>query len=590
VRRLFADFDKRTDTVPDTEPKRHVVVSSSPGKWHVYWRANGVELSAFSAVQEKIARLYNSDPAVKDLPRVMRLPGFLHRKGEPCMVRIVEVNDDAPACGADDFASTDRDYDYEDRYAGTDTHPPREPSPWAVLNALALRNLEKWMPELFGDAAVYQPGTKGYRVSSKKLGRDLEEDLSINPSGIKDWGVHDIGDPRQGRRSPIDLVMEFRHINNVEAFHWLDVRVRGATAHSSDDHSSSNRAQQTATDLHVVLVSEVEAKPYNWLWKSRIARGKVTLLVGMPDVNKSTLAIDLTARITRGDVLPAGEGKAPLGNVVVLSAEDDVADTIRPRLEAAGADLDRVHVVTAVKANESGGRRTFDLTTDITQLELAVKNIGDVIMIVIDPYSAYMGKPGKLDCFRSTDVRATLTPLFDMAARLDVTVLGIGHLNKSGSASALMRVLDSVAFVAASRGVYLVVRDPEDDSRRLFLPAKNNIGRIRTGLAFKVVEKLATTVFDCYPIVKCEDDAVSMTADEALAWREDGRRSEVKERAKALILEMLANGTRKQQEVEARAMELGISLRVLKTAKKELGVTSNRGGTIWWWTLPGSPL
>ena len=96
--------------------------------------------------------------------------------------------------------------------------------------------------------------------------------------------------------------------------------------------SKEEQRQEQPRDLHVVQVSEVEAKAYSWLWKSRIARCKVSLLVGMPDVNKSTLALDLTARITKGDVLPNGEGRAPIGNVIILSAEDDVADTIRPRL------------------------------------------------------------------------------------------------------------------------------------------------------------------------------------------------------------------------------------------------------------------
>jgi putative DNA primase/helicase len=347
--------------------------------------------------------------------------------------------------------------------------------------------------------------------------------------------------------------------------------------------------QEQASNLHVVRVSEVAAKAYNWLWKSRIARGKVTLLVGMPDVNKSTLALDLTARITKADVLPAGEGRAPLGNVIILSAEDDVADTIRPRLEVAGADLDRVHVITAVKINQKGGRRTFDLTRDIAQLEMLVNSISDVVMIIIDPYSAYMGKPGKLDSYRSTDVRATLAPLFDMASRLDVAVLGIGHLNKSGSMPALLRVLDSVAFVAASRGVYLVTRDPEQKDRRLFVPAKNNIGRNHAGLAFTIYDKLATTVFDNYPAIKWEDGTVDITADDALAWREDGRRSVTKEQAKNLIREMLANGSMKQQDVQARAEEQGITARVLNTAKKDLGVVSSRADGAWWWTLPGQP-
>jgi hypothetical protein len=355
---------------------------------------------------------------------------------------------------------------------------------------------------------------------------------------------------------------------------------------SNKTKSNSSDAKSEESDLHIVQVSEVEAKAYNWLWKSRIARGKVSLLVGMPDVNKSTLALDLTARITKNSLLPNNEGRAPPGSVIILSAEDDVADTIRPRLEVASAALERVHVITAVKLKK-GGRRTFDLTQDILQLEKAVRIIGDVIMIIIDPYSAYMGKPGKLDTYRSTDVRATLAPLFDMAARLEVAVLGIGHLNKSGSMPALLRVLDSVAFVAASRSVYLVARDPENDERRLFVPAKNNIGKIRTGLAFRIIEKLATTVFDAYPTVKWEEGDVTITADEVLAWKEDGRTSEAAQKAKAFLLRLLAKGPMKQKEVQAKAAEQQVAPKSLRNAKAGLGVVSTRILDAWWWSLPG---
>jgi hypothetical protein len=283
-------------------------------------------------------------------------------------------------------------------------------------------------------------------------------------------------------------------------------------------------------DLIVVRLADVESKRINWLWKPRIARGKLTLVVGMPDVSKSTFSLDLAARITRGGSLPNGEGEVPLGSVVILSAEDDASDTIKPRFEVAGGDVERVHIVTAVRGKQKGTQRTFDLTQDVARLELIIKNIGDVALVIIDPFSAYMGKPGKLDTFRSTDVRATLAPLQRMAARHGVAVVGIGHLNKSGSLPVLLRVLDSVAFVASARGVYLVVRDPADEERRLFLPVKNNIGKIRTGLSFRVVEKPAPPpVLDEQPAIEWDNGAINMTADEAMTWKEDGRKSEAAE-------------------------------------------------------------
>ena len=290
--------------------------------------------------------------------------------------------------------------------------------------------------------------------------------------------------------------------------------------------------------------------------------------------------------MTTGAPWPCDEGNAPLGNVIILTAEDDVADTVRPRLEVAGANLKRVHVIKAIKLKNQGPR-TFDLYQDIARLEDAVKKLGDVMMIIIDPISAYMGKPGKLDSYRSTDVRSTLAPLQEMAARCGPAVIGIDHLTKSGGMQALLRVLGSIGFVAAARAVYLIARDEEDDDRRLFLPVKNNLGKIRTGLAFKVFEKLAPTVFDAYPAIKWENEHVTMTADEALTPKVDGRKSEKAEAAKKLIHEMLKDRPRHQTEIEAQARAQNISHQSLRTAKKAMGVVSYQQEGVWWWILPG---
>src|SRR5262249_24599666 len=155
-------------------------------------------------------------------------------------------------------------------------------------------------------------------------------------------------------------------------------------------------------------------------------------------------------------------------------SEDDPSDTIRPRLEVAGAVLSRIHYVTMVQDRSSKKKRGFDLTQDIERLEETIKKIGDVVLVIIDPMSAYMGKPGKLDSYRISDVRAVLAPLTEMAARQAVAIIGIEHLNKTQGLKALLRLAGSVALVAAPRSVIIFVRDEEDKERRLFLPSKNN--------------------------------------------------------------------------------------------------------------------
>src|SRR5262249_31092517 len=140
----------------------------------------------------------------------------------------------------------------------------------------------------------------------------------------------------------------------------------------ADPEQPKSKPKTRATGIIMVRVADVESKKIEWLWPSRIPRGKLTIIAGMPDVNKSTVSLDLAARVTRKDELPCGEGRAPLGSVIILSAEDDIADTIRPRLEVAGADLTRVHIVTAIKPHSRQGERTFDLSQDIDHLEEAI--------------------------------------------------------------------------------------------------------------------------------------------------------------------------------------------------------------------------
>jgi hypothetical protein len=337
-----------------------------------------------------------------------------------------------------------------------------------------------------------------------------------------------------------------------------------------------------------VKLSTVEAKPILWLWKQRLACSTVAILAGHPGLGKSTLALDIGARVTCGGKWPCKEGDAPLGKVIILSAEDDVATTIRPRFEAAGGDVGCCHVIEAVECEDGTGRRGFDLQKDLERLAQLIEIIGDVKLIIIDPISAYLG--GKIDSHRNTDVRAVLAPLQDLASRCGATILGVSHLTKSGSNQAISRVTGSGAFVAAARSAWLVERDADDGKRRLFLPIKNNLGVDSTGFAFSIVEKRTTDSGLLYAAaVEWEDAPVATTANEALAAvaeERDGRKSESAEAAKKMLRDMLANGPVLVKTIEARAKELGIGDSSLRTAKKALcGPAHHRPDGAWEWSL-----
>jgi AAA domain-containing protein len=140
-------------------------------------------------------------------------------------------------------------------------------------------------------------------------------------------------------------------------------------------------------ELVVRRVADVETTPIRWLWKDRIALGKVTFLVGDPDEGKSYLTTAMAAHVTTGAPWPDG-APCERGSVLIISAEDDIADTIKPRLAACGADLDKVHFIETVNSCKHGRKvqRLFSLQEDLDALANELNRIGDVRLVDIDPY------------------------------------------------------------------------------------------------------------------------------------------------------------------------------------------------------------
>jgi putative DNA primase/helicase len=229
--------------------------------------------------------------------------------------------------------------------------------------------------------------------------------------------------------------------------------------------------------------SDVQPEKLIWVWPGRIPEGKLVLVGGPPGLGKSQLTAFVTATISNGGDWPCSEGSTTVGSVIFMSAEDGIEDTIVPRLMAAGANLDRVHIVAAATKPDGKGRKTFSLKTDVELLEAKAKEIGDVRLIVIDPISAYMGGS---DGNGNVETREVLEPLAEMANRLHIAVVAVTHLNKGGgggSQNALNRFAGSIAFIAAARAVFAVIEDPEQEGRRLLLQVKNNLGPACKGLA-----------------------------------------------------------------------------------------------------------
>jgi hypothetical protein len=350
--------------------------------------------------------------------------------------------------------------------------------------------------------------------------------------------------------------------------------------------------------LESVCATDVEIEDYEWVWPGRLALKKIGLIVGLPDEGKGLVISDIAARITRGGApWPCGEGFAPLGSVIILTAEDDISDTIVPRLMAAGADLARVHIVKMM--HEAGKERMFSLVTDLPVLRQKIVEVGDVAMVIIDPVSAYLGI-GKVDSFRATDVRAMLGPLKVLAEELRVSILGVMHFNKKiDVTNVLLRISDSHAYGAAARHVYGVINDP-DNHRRLFVKGKNNLARYeQKTLAFSIDEREVGTDKRTgkpirRPYVVWHDEPVDITATEALRAVSECKSPSAIDDAKGFLEDLLSNGPVSSTDVQEAAKENGVSRATLRRAKKELDVDIKRDGPIvnnvhtWRWHLPAN--
>jgi putative DNA primase/helicase len=330
-----------------------------------------------------------------------------------------------------------------------------------------------------------------------------------------------------------------------------------------------------------VCAADEEIEDYDWVWPGRFALKKIGLITGLPDEGKGVLLSDIIARVTRGLSWPCNEGNAPVGNVILFTAEDDSKDTIVPRLMAAGADLKRVTIIKMFR--EAGKERMFSLVTDLPMLRQQVIEIGNVKMIVIDPVSAYLGI-GKVDSFRATDVRAVLGPLKEFAEELRLFILGVIHFNKKMDVTnLLLRVSDSLAYTAAARHVYGIVND-EDNQRKLFVKGKNNIApREQQTLAFgfntrEVGTDKRTGNQISRPFIVWEDRPVDITATEALQALNESKSPSERESAKDFINMLLSNGPVGSKDVYEAGKENGFSKRTLERARRQLGIDPKKDG------------
>jgi AAA domain len=358
--------------------------------------------------------------------------------------------------------------------------------------------------------------------------------------------------------------------------------------------------ERVALGYKLTRMSDYKPKQLEFFWPSKIPKNKVAVFAGEPGAAKSLVTCFLAEVQSTGGCFP-GEDAPSLkpAEVLMMYCEDDTEDTVLPRLIAVGADTDRVHEfkITKVAKDGTAEERHLALDTDLHLLRQCLRDNPGIRLVTVDPITNYTGAAKITD---EKAMREVLTPLKELAAEYEITIILVAHLNKRSDVSALNRVLGAVAMTGVARSAWIFAADDEapDDGfdHGLMLQGKtNNSRRAKQGLKYTVkTKKLAQLPEDALPVPYIEWNGESdMTADDALDTS-SGKKSEKavkRHEAEALLKSVLANGPKFVEEVENIAAARHVSDATLRRAKKSLKVQwgkekGKQDGRIYW-HLPG---
>ncbi|MGH8247242.1 MAG: AAA family ATPase, partial [Gammaproteobacteria bacterium] len=229
---------------------------------------------------------------------------------------------------------------------------------------------------------------------------------------------------------------------------------------------------QPLTPVPGVLASKVKAEKVSWLWPNHIPRGKVTIFDGDPGLGKSTVTLDLAARLTRGFTMPDSNptGISPAG-VVIVSLEAGLADTIVPRQKAAGADLSKARIIQTI-AGPDGVDRTPTLPIDLPAIEAAIEDVS-AALLVLDPLVGTLG--ADTNTYKNQDIRRALAPLAALAEKTGVAVVAIRHLSKGNNQNPKYRGGGSIGIIGAARASFIFAENPDEPGAFIMAPNKLNL-------------------------------------------------------------------------------------------------------------------
>ena len=316
----------------------------------------------------------------------------------------------------------------------------------------------------------------------------------------------------------------------------------------------------------IICLNDVQAKEIEWLWEPYIPLGKITLLRGNPGQGKTYFSMELASIVSNGSSFPGESAFAgsEAGNVLLLSAEDDLGDTIKPRLINAHADLDRIMTV--------GNGAIDNLTFSSNDFELLLKNVKPRLVIV-DPIQQFLGS--KVDNHKVNEVRPIMSKLKALAEKCMCAIVLIEHLNKNAGGNSIYRGVGSIDFTAAARSILMLGCNPDDESDKGICQIKNNVGKRGGVVGFSICDKGITW-----------KPQTTLTADMIQGYvKQKSNRDDRLDEAKEFLHIVLTGGKQLVKDVEVEAEQAGISLRTLRRAREEMNITARKvgfGGGFFW--------
>ena len=323
-------------------------------------------------------------------------------------------------------------------------------------------------------------------------------------------------------------------------------------------------------ELKLIHMEDVVSKEVEWLWYPYIPYGKITIIEGDPGEGKTTLVLKLAAALSRGLPLPCDDDKEyePI-HIIYQTAEDGIEDTIKPRLEKAGADCSMIRVIDETD-------KELSMTDD--RLEQAIIETG-ARLIILDPIQAYIG--ATVDMHRANEIRPVLKHLGIIAEKHNCAIILIGHMNKASGSKSTYRGLGSIEIQATARSVLLVARLRDKPNIRIMAHDKSSLAPAGDAIGFEMTEDNGMVCIGPYDI----------TIDELLSGNE-GRGKKKLDIAENFIKEYFgSNKVIPSNEIMMEAAKRSIKRNTLLSAKKKLGIISDKekaeDGTIYWtWVMP----